>query len=291
MSRLFSFCLRFAGITTRFVLPTVITLPDHFEPFRCEDTATPDEEYRVELLHTPLRPQEPMLRHEGNADIYHTNQGWLHIHPTLTDADGCQVACLFCPDGHHTLYYPASQWNEYSRKWRCGHLICGERLLLRHDAMLLHSSVVRINGKAVLFSGPSGAGKSTQANLWHAHLGAEILNGDRTVIRKTDEGFIASGSVWSGTSGIHRPEHAPIAGIFLLNQAEENRVEQLRFDAFAPLFSQTILNSWDTAFMDQAAGLYAQLLEEVNVYRLHCRPDQDAVELAYHTLFGKEITP
>lgn len=291
MSTPFSFCLRFCGITTRFLLPTAIDLPDNFEPFRCEDAAQPDEEYRVQLLTEPLHPQEPMLHREGDTRIYHTAKGWLHIYPALADADGCQVACLFCPDGHHTIFYPASMWEHYSKTWRCGHLICGERLLLRHDALLLHSSLVRIHGKAVLFSGPSGVGKSTQADLWQTHLGAEVLNGDRTIIQKTAEGFIGSGSIWSGTSGIYRPEQAPIAGIFLLTQAEENRVERLRFEAFAPLFSQTILNSWDTDYMDRIAGLYGLLLEQISVYRLYCRPDKDAVELAYHTLFGEEPTP
>lgn len=287
----FSFCLRFSGITVRFLLPTAIELPDNFTPFQCADTAAPDEEYRVELLTEPLRPQEPMLHQEGEARIYHTDKGWLHIYPALGDEDGCQVACLFCPDGHHTVYYPASRWAYYSRIWRCGHLICGERLLLRHDAFLLHSSLVRINGRAVLFSGPSNAGKSTQARLWQTHLGADILNGDRTVVMKTSDGFTGGGSIWSGTSGIYCPEQAPIAGIFLLEKAPENRVERLRYEAFAPLFSQTILNSWDPVFMEQVAQLHSELLEQVPVYRLHCRPDEDAVKLAYHTLFGKENAP
>jgi hypothetical protein len=131
---MFTFCLRFSGITIRFLLPTVITLPDNFAPFRCPDTSEADEEYRVELLRAPLHPQEPMLHQEGEAQIYHTGKGWLHIYPSLGDEAGCQVACLFCPDGHHTIYYPASRWAYYSRIWRCGHLICGERVLLRHDA-------------------------------------------------------------------------------------------------------------------------------------------------------------
>jgi hypothetical protein len=285
---MFTFCLRFSGITIRFLLPTVITLPDNFAPFRCPDTSEADEEYRVELLRAPLHPQEPMLHQEGEAQIYHTGKGWLHIYPSLGDEAGCQVACLFCPDGHHTIYYPASRWAYYSRIWRCGHLICGERVLLRHDAFLLHSSLVRIQGRAVLFSGPSNAGKSTLAQLWQTHLGAEILNGDRTVIMKTENGFTGSGSIWSGTSGIYRPEQAPIAGIFLLEKAPENRVERLHFQAFAPLFSQTILNSWDPDYMNRIAQLYSELLEQVPIYRLYCRADQAAVTLAYHTLFGKE---
>ena len=71
---------------------------------------------------------------------------------------------------------------------------------------------------------------------------------------------------------------------------EEYRVERLRFDAFVPLFSQTILNSWDRDFMDRMADLFAELLDRVPVYRLYCRPDRQAVELSYHTLFGKEPT-
>lgn len=287
----FTFCLRFSGITVRFLLPTAIELPDNFAPFRCEDTATADEEYRVHLLTTPLRPTEPLLHREGDAHIYHTQQGWLHIYPSLSDEGGCQVACLFCPDGHHTIYYPASKWEYYSKTWRCGHLICAERLLLRHDAFLLHSSLVRIHGKAVLFSGPSGAGKSTQAELWQTHLGADILNGDRTIVRWSRDGFTGSGSMWSGTSGIYRPEQAPIAAIFLPVKSTENRVERLRREAFAPLFSQTVLNSWDPKYMDHAAALHAALLEQIPVYRLYCRKDREAVELAYTTVFGKEFTP
>lgn len=284
----FSFCLRLSGITIRFRLPSVIELPDNFQPFQCPDTEEPDEEYRVELLTAPLCPDAPMVHQEDETRIYHTDQGWLHIHPSLCDDAGCQVACLFCPDGRHTLYYPASKWDYYSKVWRCGHLICGEQFLLRHQAFLLHSSFVRIHGKAVLFSGPSGAGKSTQADLWHTYLGAEILNGDRTIIQKCDDGFTAAGSIWSGSSCIYRPEKAPIAGIFLLNQAEENRVERLGFEAFVPMFSQTILNSWDQAFMARVTALYADVLEQIPVYRLHCRADREAVMLAYHTVFGKE---
>lgn len=291
MEHSFSFCLRFSGITIRFLLPTAITLPDNFAPFQCADSTEADEEYRVVLLKQPLNPRQPLVHREGDAHIYQTSQGWLHIYPSLSDETGCQMACLFCPDGHHTIYYPAAKWDYYSKTWRCGHLICGERMLLRHDAFLLHSSLVRIHGTAVLFSGPSGAGKSTQAELWHTHLGAEILNGDRTVIRRTEDGFTGSGSMWSGTSGIYKPEQAPIAGIFLPVKSTENRVERLHFQAFAPLFSQTIVNSWDPAFMDQVAALHAAMLEQVPVYRLHCRADRDAVMLAYQTLFEKEQTP
>lgn len=288
MENTFSFCLTVSGITIRFVLPSEVQLPDNFAPFRCPDTDQADEEYRLELLTVPLDPDTPMVHQEGDARIYATDRGWLRIYPSLGDDLGCQVACLFSPDGRHTLYYPASRWDYYSKTWRCAHLLCAEGFLLRHDAFLLHSSFVGIQGQAVLFSGPSGAGKSTMAELWHTYVGAQVLNGDRTVIQKRSDGFTAAGSMWAGSSQIYRRDILPIRGIFLMTQAPENRVERLGFDAFIPLFSQTILNSWDRDFMSRITTLYADFLELVPVYRLYCRPDRQAVELAYQTLFGKE---
>jgi hypothetical protein len=254
-----------------------------------EEPSEPCGLYQVELLTQPLKCDTPPVCVEGGTYIYKTEKGWLRMYPTLGDEDGCQVACLFCPEGQHTLYYPASRWEEYSKVWRCGHLIQGEQLLLQQDAFLLHSSLVQLHGKTVLFSGPSGAGKSTQAQLWNTYFGAEILNGDRTVVMQKPDGFYGGGSIWSGTSHIYRPEQAPIAGIFLVTQAPENRVERLGFSAFKPLFTQTIVNSWDPAFMRKITELFENLLEEVPIYRLYCRPDQEAAELAHDTLFGKEF--
>ena len=288
MSNGFPFTIRFSGITVRFQLPDPIELPTHFELLQCEDLEQPDECYTLELLTTPLTPEGPMVHSEGEARIYHTEKGWLHIYPALGDGNGCQVACLFCPEGSHTIYYPASRWEEYSRVWNCTHLICGERLLLKNNALLLHSSVVLHEGKAILFCGPSGAGKSTQAQLWQEHLGAQILNGDRTVIRKSREGFLAGGSMWSGSSGIFCADHAPIAGIFLVEHGMGNRVQKLGFEAFKPLLTQTLVNSWDPEFMEQIVILLSELMDSIPIYRLSCRPEQAAVELVRDILFPQK---
>ena len=284
----FRFTVGFSGITVQFRLPGPIELPAHFAQLQCRDTEHPDECYTLELLTEPLVPQGPMVSSVGEARIYHTEKGWLHIYPALGDGDGCQVACLFCSDGYHTIYYPASRWEEYSRVWCCTHLICGEQLLLRHNGILLHSSAVLHQGMAVLFSGPSGSGKSTQARLWQEHLGAKIINGDRTVIRRLEDGFWGGGSIWSGTSGIYCPDHAPIAGIVLVEHGKEDRLERLGFEAFKPLLTQTIVNSWDGAFMDKTLQLLSALMASVPIYRLSCLPHTEAVELVRSTLFCPE---
>lgn len=285
----YSVCVRFCGITLRFRFPdSHVELPEELSTFLCADSGNADAEYDICLLREPLRLPGAPFSVQEDIHIYRTDAGWLRIHNALTAKDGCQVACLLRSDGKNTLYYPASRWEFYARPLHCLRLLGGELVLLRRDAFLLHSSVVHLDGRAVLFSGPSGIGKSTQARLWQQHLGARIINGDRCLIQKRADGFYGGGSPWAGTSGIYCSDSAPIAGIFLLQQAQENRVERLGRQAFVPLFTQTIVNSWDETFMEHITALYAEFLAQVPVYRLSCRPDEDSVLLAYRTLFGKE---
>lgn len=279
------FCIGFSGITIRFLLPGPAVLPEALSAFLCDDPGQVDGEYQVCLLRQPLNLTGLPVHTEAGTALYRTSQGWLRVYTPRTEPNGCQVACLMCPDGKNKLFYPAERWDFYSSPLHCIHLIGIEALLLKRNAFLLHSSVVMLNSRTVLFSGPSGAGKSTQAALWAEHLGARILNGDRCVIMERDGCFLGGGSPWSGTSRIYRREQAPIAGIFLVHQAPENRVLRLGREAFAPLFGQTIVNSWDPDFMGQITRLFAKLLEQVPVYRLECRADSQAARMAYQTLF------
>ena len=283
-----SFCIGFSDLTVKFLFPSKVNLPDFFNDLLCEDTDSPHAEYQIELLSSPLCPEGFLVFEQKDISVYRTNDGWLRIYNPLKADDGCCVACLIRENGKHSLYYPASMWEHYSSYFHCTHLLCGELMLLLQNAMLLHSSVVMINNKTVLFCGPSGAGKSTQAKLWKTHKNALILNGDRAVIMKKNSKFFAGGSIWCGTSGIYRSEQREIAGIFTLRKHSENSVRPLTKEAFPMLFSQTTVNSWDKDFVDKICSLYTQLLSSVPVYELSCRADKEAVDLAYNTLFLKE---
>lgn len=277
MSSAHTYRICFCGISIRFVFPGPVELPASMLSFLCEEDGPADFQFRIELLTQPLPLPDAPLHTYRDTEIYRTDKGWLRVCTPLITEDGLQVACLLCPDGNNLLYYPASMWDFYASPIRCLHLIGIETLLLSRDAMLLHSSVVLHEGKAVLFSGPAGAGKSTQADLWQKHLGAQVLNGDRCVIRRYPDGFLGGGSPWAGTSGIYRREQAPIAAIFLVCQAPENAVQPLGAAAFGPLLSQTVVNSWDRPFMEQITGLLGDLLCQVPIYLLRCRPDPEAV--------------
>ena len=95
-------------------------------------------------------------------------------------------------------------------------------LLADFGMLILHSAyIVTQEGEGILFSGPSGAGKSTQAELWRQYAGAQVINGDRSLIRPADG--TAHGILYSGTSGICRNVSAPLRAIVLPVQAAENR--------------------------------------------------------------------
>ena len=61
--------------------------------------------------------------------------------------------------------------------------------LAAFDGLLLHASLIDYGGSGILFVGNSGVGKTTQAELWQQHLGAEILNGDKALVRLLDGQF------------------------------------------------------------------------------------------------------
>lgn len=281
-----SFDILFSDIRIRFVPPAAsLDLPEELEQLLCRTPGAVDAQYELRLLEKPLMPDSPQVLSYNGITLYHTPEGQLRIYSLKGSENGCQVACLLRPNGNHILYYPAALWDYYAHPLHCAHLLGIETVLLERNAFLLHSSVVLLRGKAVLFCGPSGIGKSTQAELWKQHLGAEILNGDRCVVMAREDGFYGGGGPLAGHSKIYRPEQAPIAAIFLPEQAPENQVQPLGFSALAPLLGQTLLNSWDSSFMNRLTALYQQLLAQVPVYRLRCRPDEEAVKLAFKTAF------
>ncbi len=155
-----------------------------------------------------------------------------------------------------------------------------EATMLHFNALIIHASLIRWNGSAVLFSAPSGTGKSTQAELWKEYAGAEILNGDRASLRRKEGVWHGYGLPYAGTSGIYRNENAPVRAIVALKQAPENSIRKLTTaDAFRSLYSEVMIHRWDTAFESKATELFLSVLKEVPIYLLSCRPDREAVEI------------
>ena len=152
-------------------------------------------------------------------------------------------------------------------------------LLADFGMLILHSAyIVTQEGDGILFSGPSGAGKSTQAELWRQYAGAQVINGDRSLIRPADG--TVHGILYSGTSGICRNVSAPLRAIVLPVQGTENRVYPLRpQETFARLLNQCAYYPWAADSASRMTELVAQLMNTVPVYGMECRKEESAVRV------------
>ena len=155
-----------------------------------------------------------------------------------------------------------------------------ETMLLQHKGLLLHASLIKYNERAIAFSGASGVGKSTQAELWCQYQNAEILNGDRAALRNTENGWVAYGSPYAGTSSVYRKENAPLAAVVVLRQGQENRLQRISgAEALGYLYPELAVHRWQKDFVEKVTELGALLVEQIPMYLLECRPDESAVLL------------
>lgn len=152
--------------------------------------------------------------------------------------------------------------------------------LLQKGMPILHASYIDHAGKAILFTAPAQTGKSTQADLWNEITGAEIINGDRVLLRKDNDVWSAYGYPCCGSSMICKNRALHIAAIVVLEQAGENRVEEMTASGkIRALISATELYPWELREFDEALALAHSIAERVNVVKLLCRPDSDAVNV------------
>jgi ABC-type glutathione transport system ATPase component len=95
-------------------------------------------------------------------------------------------------------------------------------LLARREAVIIHASSIVEDGKALVFIGHSGAGKSTISAIAES-VRMNVLSDDRTILALRDGTVFAAGTPWHGSQLSGRPESVPVAAIFLLEQADEDR--------------------------------------------------------------------
>lgn len=182
-------------------------------------------------------------------------------------------------DGFFRVFHDRREGDRgfFSETANCFSHIALEALLLQRDAMILHASFVSTRYGGLLFSGVSGIGKSTQADLWQRYEGAELLNGDRTVLRRMDGVWTAFGSPYAGSSNCFVNESRPVRAIVLLSQGSACSLRRLSpAAAFRGLYAGMTVNLWDDRYVARVCDLLAAL--DVPVYALTCTPDRAAVD-------------
>jgi len=154
------------------------------------------------------------------------------------------------------------------------------------QTLLMHSSVVRKDGKGFMCLGESGTGKSTHTGLWLKYIeGTDLMNDDNPVVRITEDGVArVYGSPWSGKTPCYRDVEAPIGSFIQLRQAPYNKITpETTIEAFSSLLPSCSVMKWDKRVYKSICATIGLLIEKVPNYLLECLPDEAAAQLSSST--------
>ena len=159
--------------------------------------------------------------------------------------------------------------------------------LLYRKCATFHCSYILVENQAILFAGFSGRGKSTQADLWQRYRNAEIINGDRALIFKREDGWYAGGISACGSSKICRNYTAKIAAVILLEKGSDNQVFLMKTaEKYRALLTGMAFHRWGKEEIDIASRLAVDILSELPMYRLCNRADEESVEVLEKKIGG-----
>ena len=154
------------------------------------------------------------------------------------------------------------------------------------EALLFHASVIKHDGKGLLFVGKSGTGKSTHSKLWLNYVeGSELLNDDNPVVRIVDNVAWVFGSPWSGKTPCYKNEGVPVGGIVSLRQAAVNEVERLSVvRAYGVLLTSVSNMRWEKKCADAVDAVIHKLIATTSVFCLKNRPEKEAADMCLSAL-------
>ena len=154
------------------------------------------------------------------------------------------------------------------------------RKILKYGGIMIHSSAVEVDGKSYLFSAPCGTGKSTHTKQWQKYFGADqaiIINDDKPVLRRLEDGWYAYGTPFSGKTDENVNKKVKLQGICMLERGE-NRIRQIQpAEAIRPK---------NEKYLGKMMEIMDQLLREVPVYRMQCDISEEAVKMSYEAMKG-----
>jgi hypothetical protein len=152
-------------------------------------------------------------------------------------------------------------------------------MLAPEGGFLLHASSAVRNGKAFLFSGVSTAGKTTISRL--APSDVALLTDEASYVRKVNGRYVAYGTPFSGELGVPGKNiSAPIAALYLLNKAAENRIEKLDPTiAVQRLLRNILFFAHESDLVRQVFEAAYAFVAAVPVFQLSFFPDQRVWEL------------
>jgi hypothetical protein len=276
-----------AGLTVEVIHNKSLTL-DKLKPFLYFGEESTDITIKVNGSKYIPKPQGKMVLDESFKWIKNLNESSnLSVYICKEELD--EIACLLSVNNEWnkaSIVYQEDDFDvEFAVTGPLGEILFRNRLLF-HNGLVVHASAIEWEGKGILFSAPSGTGKTTQANLWCKEMGATIINNDRPALKVIDDKVYAYGTPWNGSVEECNNSYAPLTAIVMLEQATENFICKLNTnEAILKLMPRCFLPYYDSCLMNLAIDNLEDILKKTPIYLLKCRPDREAVELVYKTIW------
>ena len=246
-------------------------------PFRVNTVSDPHR-FQFRIVDTLAEPEGEFLSLQPGFRVY--RDGDREIRYIGSVAESWEHAYLRAAhqNREHRIQLRASQFPGRVSTSTVLTALAAEHLVTEAGGVVFHSACVCHDGSAILFTAPSGTGKSTQAELWRRLRGAEIMNGDRAVIRRMDGGVYACGLPFAGSSEFRENYALPLAAVVYLQQAPVTSIRRLRgFEAFSRIWEGCSINTWNPEDMARTSEIVMEAAGTVPVYCLPCTPDESAV--------------
>lgn len=274
------FCLGIAGIRLCIDTDQCLMAASEFLPF-LQDAGAADVCAVFRRVET-LPPIPEQVLHEDNCYRVHPDGkgGYLRsFFDAPRDMTPYAVASYDYDGGNIRVDYLSKGARCVSEMHNSFFHLGFEALLISRKRLCLHASCVDTPLGGILFSGPSGIGKSTQAELWCDYRGAEQINGDRPILSRETEGWLAWGSPYAGSSGCHVNKSCPVTAVVMLKQGPVCTLRRLGLpEAFRAIWSGLTMHSWNARLVECASDLTLDLLRTVPVFEFSCTPDWQAVD-------------
>lgn len=160
------------------------------------------------------------------------------------------------------------------------------REIINFGGILLHSSSLKLGDKSYLFLAPSGTGKSTHTSLWKKAFGSavEMMNDDKTAVRKVNEVFYAYSTPFDGGSGVANNISAPIGGIVFIERGSENSVRKASQNEIISRIYSSFSGYKSYYNAHKLLSNIESLILSCDFYNLTCNTDISAAYIAYEAI-------
>jgi len=162
-----------------------------------------------------------------------------------------------------------------------------------HNAFMLHSALIDVEGTGVAFTALSGTGKTTHMLLWQKLLGNKltIVNGDKPIVRffENEKYPYGYGTPWCGKERLSTTGRVPLKHLCFIERGEKNTCERLiQSDVLDKIFDQIYIPQSDAISTYNTLTLADRLLNTCSLWKITCNTDIEAAEVAYNTIFKEQ---